>query len=273
MTGWAFGLRFAYDPWLDLRLPPASGGPDAEIALGPPVSNVPGWQWSRDVVTCFEPGTVSMEIRGGRRITVSPDPAGDPDWIRELVLGPGLAILLHQRGFLVLHGSAVRVGDGALVILGDAGWGKSTFAAALDRAGCPLVADDLLPVRGTALHPGLPRAKLLPDAIGALGLAGADLTRLDDKQGWTRPGVAAPLPIARIVVLDPEDSPTVRLEPTAGAAAIVELARHTFLVRRLAPEERSINLAQCAALASVPMAVLRGPRRLDSLPARVAAVR
>lgn len=52
---------------------------------------------------------------------------------------------LHGR--LVLHASANRFGDSVIAFNGPSGVGKSTIAALLDRAGHPIVSDDLLPVR------------------------------------------------------------------------------------------------------------------------------
>ncbi len=52
--------------------------------------------------------------------------------------GPGHGLLLHLRGMLVLHASAIGVGDQAVVFMGDKGAGKSTTAAAMIAAGHPL---------------------------------------------------------------------------------------------------------------------------------------
>lgn len=46
----------------------------------------------------------------------------------------------------VMHGSAVSNGDGALLIMGDSGRGKSTLAQGLVAAGCGYVSDDHLPL-------------------------------------------------------------------------------------------------------------------------------
>ena len=55
-------------------------------------------------------------------------------------------MLLQQRGYLVLHASAVAAGGTAVAFLGHAGWGKSTTAAALYAQGYGLVTDDVLAV-------------------------------------------------------------------------------------------------------------------------------
>jgi hypothetical protein len=53
-----------------------------------------------------------------------------------------LPLVLPAWGVEPFHGSAVMTTRGALVVLGPSGAGKSSIAAALERRGCPLVADD-----------------------------------------------------------------------------------------------------------------------------------
>ena len=86
-------------------------------------------------------------VRGGREIVIDPAPGVEERLLRLSLLGPAFALLLHQRGFLVMHASVVARGDRAVAILGKNGWGKSTIAGALYAKGYDLVADDVAAVQ------------------------------------------------------------------------------------------------------------------------------
>ena len=77
----------------------------------------------------------TLLIRGGSEIVVERAPNVEESRLRLLLLGAAMGVLLHQRGLLVLHASAVEVCDGAAIFLGGRGWGKSTVAAALHARG------------------------------------------------------------------------------------------------------------------------------------------
>ena len=57
--------------------------------------------------------------------------------------GPVLGFALRAWGRLALHASCVRIGDGAVLLAGPPGAGKSTTAAALAMRGLAVVSDDL----------------------------------------------------------------------------------------------------------------------------------
>src|SRR5215218_6629728 len=115
----------------------------------------------------------SFLVLGGRTIVVDPSPAADERILRLFVLGPVLAMLLCQRGYLLLHASAVAVADEAVLFLGSAGWGKSTMAAALHARGYRLATDDVAVLqvgeRCPMLLPSFPQLRLWPEALASLG--------------------------------------------------------------------------------------------------------
>ncbi len=150
-------------------------------------------------------------VRAGREIVVDPAPEVSSAQLRLSLAGPGFGALLHQRGVLPLHASAVQVGDGCVGFLGESGAGKSTLGAALHRRGYPLVADDVLPVaapRGgdATVHPGFPRLKLRADSLALLDVAEETLTASAGSAGgkYELPALAhaaAPLPLRRLYLL------------------------------------------------------------------------
>src|SRR4029077_3802443 len=87
-------------------------------------------------------------------------------------LGPVMGFLLRQKHVTCLHGSGVELHEHAVLFSGDAGYGKSTTAAALALRGVPVLSEDILPLelikgRFWAI-PGYPRVCLWPDAVGKL---------------------------------------------------------------------------------------------------------
>jgi energy-coupling factor transporter ATP-binding protein EcfA2 len=140
----------------------------------------------------------------------------------------------------------VKIGQKAVVIAGHSGRGKSTLAAALARAGHPLLADDITVIRfdaaGTAFAvPGSPHVRLNPDSIAANALDVAQLGpgRLgDDKKIWYRdPHEFDPVPVAALIRLDlaaPGEGPGItRVNGPGAVLPLQDLVYRFALARRL----------------------------------------
>lgn len=221
------------------------------------------------------PGAGTFLVRHGREIAVTPSPRVRPEVLRLFLLGPVLAVALHQRGRFVLHASAVVIGGVASAFLGGPRWGKSTTAAALHARGHPLVADDVLAIDDShdppAALPGIPQLKLWPDASAAVGADPATLPRvhprLEKRVCPTSPSdMATPIPMRRLYVLAPSPEPEPRIEPLAPQAALIELMRHSYAARALHREQPARHFTRCAALASrLPVRRLVAPRSLGHL--------
>jgi hypothetical protein len=159
------------------------------------------------------------------------------------LLGPVLGFVLRLRGRTCLHASAVAVGGRALALVGPVGAGKSTTAAALAGRGCPVLADDVLPLelRGDAVlaHPAYPRLRLWPES--ARLLYGAEdalppLTPTWDKRYLdltARDGAFCrqALPLGAVYLLGERGTgpgaPAVRALP--GRAGLLALVQHTYV--------------------------------------------
>ena len=88
------------------------------------------------------------------------------------LLGPALGFLLRLRGVTCLHASAVAIDGKAVAIVGDAGMGKSSTAAAFAQLGCAVLTDDVAPLNDHGarfeIAPAYPRIRLWPDSVMAL---------------------------------------------------------------------------------------------------------
>ncbi|MBZ5608971.1 MAG: hypothetical protein LAP38_11980 [Acidobacteriia bacterium] len=230
------------------------------------------WTTPSDIYFRFENFGV-IQISGGTEIVV--DAAGVDDGIAGLfVQGPAMGALLHQRGLLVLHASAVIANGGAVAFLGHSGRGKSTMAAALVKLGYCAFSDDLVPVslsigRPIAL-PGYPFLKLGQDAGTTLGYEidqSAAVAPDDNRRHVAVEGADpdVPLPLARIYILEEGDRPEIELLKPQEAA--VELIRYSYASPCLGGSGMSaFHLQSCAALVDcLPIRRLRRPRRLDLL--------
>lgn len=127
-------------------------------------------------------GVAQYLVENGDTITIDRSEGGSDEEIRLFLLGSAFGALIHQRGILPLHGSAVVVDGKALLFCGISGAGKSTLAAGFVSHGYKLLADDVcvitLDAEGKPIaHPGYPQMKLWTDSLESLGHTVAKLRK------------------------------------------------------------------------------------------------
>jgi hypothetical protein len=166
-----------------------------------PPSDVPNWEISISTAEPIEPGELqgvkefepgwalrlhrlragwrleygasgSYEVLGkGRRMVWHPGSDRREEVARAVILGPLMALALHESGTLCLHGSAVAVGQRGVGFLAPKGYGKSTLAAVLAAAGGRLMSDDLVAVTPSAdphILPGVHSVRMWNDVAELL---------------------------------------------------------------------------------------------------------
>jgi len=88
------------------------------------------------------------------------------------LLGPVMGFVMLLRGIVCLHASAIAVGDKAIALLGPAGSGKSTTAAAFSDRGYNVLAEDVVTLDDCGdrflVRPGYPCIRLWPASVKAL---------------------------------------------------------------------------------------------------------
>ncbi|NOZ05055.1 MAG: hypothetical protein GXP41_01705 [Chloroflexi bacterium] len=192
-----------------------------------------------DAIRFRFPGVGRYLAREGREVVIDRDPDAGDDEVRLFLLGTVVALLLHQRGILPVHASAIRTERGAVLFVGHSGFGKSTLLTAFMDRGYPMLADDMagIVLNGT----GVPQ--VLPAGYRQIKLWADSAERLErDTEGWRRVRpqhdkfampVAEqitdwPAPLHAIYALRPYNGPDLYLEPLEDARKFNVLLDYTF---------------------------------------------
>jgi len=219
-----------------------------------------------------------VRISKGEMVTV--EPVADLEGSDELnlipfILGPVMALLLHQRGFLVLHGSAVNVTRGkdslggrdlaelasAVAFLGHRGNGKSTTAIHLYVEGYPLVADDILAIKFTGdgnpvVYPGYPHVRLSDEAYHQVKSHTDILTPIRTLAGKVFCDASCefspePVHLERIYVIErilKEEGGSTGISVLKSQENLIDLIRHSVANRIFQHTTQKENLLNCAQL-------------------------
>jgi hypothetical protein len=249
--------------------------PDVVIVAGAVPDELPGvlrrgvrFQAATQALRLQVDGVASYLIEQGKRITVARAPDVEDDDVRVFLLGSAFGALLHQRGDLVLHGSAIEWQGEAVAFLGRSGVGKSTLATAFRRRGYAVLTDDVCVVRPDArgrmcAYPGFPQAKLWLDSLQQLEFASEGLRRIRGKLEKRAVPLAdqfrdQPLPLKKLYALGTHNKDELKIAAVSGPAKFSVLKNHTFRFGFLAAIEakathfqHALKLAQQAPLSSV----------------------
>ena len=161
-------------PWLDGALGAAQVwySKPCQDEQGVPVLRVLAFARGAYFRLIYSDGTQFVVDRLGTQVWATWPGSSTLEDTATYLLGPVLGFVLRLRGVTCLHASAVAIGDRAIAILGPAGAGKSTTAAAFARAGRKVLTDDIMALddRGDAflVQPGYPRVRLWPASVNAL---------------------------------------------------------------------------------------------------------
>jgi hypothetical protein len=277
----AFGLNIVSDLALP-ELPPALV-PHSSTDLRIELTNQVATGLPSEAESNFHPGpnggfvmriadVADFWVGEGSLIRMAVMPDADLGLARLYLLGSAMGMALHQRGWLVMHASAVLRGGEASLFAGDSGAGKSTLAAAFGRAGFGVIADDVLVVNvdpngRPAVWPGARSFKLWGDTLDALGLERVHSSRIASRTDKyfvinERPITDALYPLAEIVVLEASaEGASASLDTLPRLEAIRAISSNTYRPEYIGLlDRRAEHFRQCAELAAaIPVRRFRRP--------------
>jgi hypothetical protein len=230
-------------------------------ALDAPETSGLTWAIAGDRFLFRIPDVARFLLTEGRDIAFETENATEAGDVAIFLAGTVFGILLHQRRQIVLHASAVRVGDKAVLFCGPSGAGKSTLAAALVKHGYPLMTDDfcVVAMEGKPIVQSDGRQlKLWTQAIDKLGMEAqrGEAVRNRLEKFYVEPGEAfeAPLPLGAIYALRETRPPLVAgiERPNVVDAALI-LRRNAYrplMVQRMGQKNDYFHAAVAIANAA-----------------------
>lgn len=242
----AFGLTIrSCLPLPELLAAPDCSEPDVEITFAQVPPELPGaiargvrFQVTADRLLLQVDGVARYLVSNGREILIDRDPAAEDDDIRVFLLASVFGALMHQRGDLVLHGSAIEWDGQCVVFVGVSGVGKSTLASALRKKGHAMLTDDLCVVRpGTGgkmfAHPGFPQTKLWMDSLKQLEISADGLRRIRSKLEKRAVSLGEqfatqPLAVKKLYVLRTHNREEFKLTSLQGPEKFAALKNNTY---------------------------------------------
>ncbi|WP_136601135.1 phosphoenolpyruvate carboxykinase (ATP) [Salinigranum halophilum] len=221
----------------------------------------------------------SFLIEDGSRIVfdpVAPDVV-HTKFFRRVIENQALGILLHQRGLLVLHASAIAIDGTAAVFIGPRGAGKSTTAAAFYEQGFPVIADDVVAIRVSStpptIVPGVSELRLMPDAAEMMEFGSTQLRNQESRKTHhqTQP-LTEPVQLGRCYVL--EQGEPLRIEDLPGTTPFFTILENSYAVALLSETETTSKHFRLTStfLENVAVKKIHRPQRHDLLPSLVEMV-
>ena len=197
------------------------------------------------------------------------------------LLGPVMGFVLLLRGMVCLHASSVVVGGNAIALIGPAGAGKSTTAAAFAARGFSILAEDVVTLddRGDSffVRPAYPCIRLWPASAATLfGSRSAlplltpnwDKRYLDLTQQSGR-FETEPRPLAAIFLLNErrDDPRAPFVEYVERAEALMSLIANTYATKLMDKQMRAREFELLSRLlAKVPLRRITPHANPDRIP-------
>ena len=216
----------------------------------------------------YSDGTQFVVDGAAKQVWGTYQPPLTADDMATYFLGPVMGFVLRRRDITCLHASAVDIRGRAVCFCGDAGYGKSTAAAALALRRHPVLAEDIVALEESGGEfravPGYPRVCLWPESVSMLfGRADAlpQITPAWEKHYLELDGTRAKfsqakLPLGVVYLLAPRSSEenTPRVERLSPREAFLGLVQNTYMNWVLGRDQRANEFETlCRLVQQIPV--------------------
>lgn len=238
----AFGLTFDSDIELHPLLTSDEENADVKIELSQvskagldnPITVKPYCQIASNELWLQIPDIARFYVTNGNKVVVQPEANADMQSVRLFLLGSCIGAIMYQRDRLVIHGNAIRFGDGCVIFAGASGNGKSTLAAAFYKRGYEILADDLSVIdEFCQVQPSYPQIKLWHDTAKKLDIDVSQLNRIRlqvDKYAYPIKDdfCDIPLPVKAIYILNTHNNDEFIFDPIKGLDKFNPLKNNSY---------------------------------------------
>lgn len=183
-------------------------------------------------------GIANYYVYDGQNIVIQPGSGGSEDDIRVFLLGSAFGALLHQRKIFILHASAIKYGNEAVLFIGESGAGKSSTANAFRLRGHAILTDDVCPIAFDENHravavPSYPQTRMWEDTLQHLNVEYEHLRRVRLKINKRVLALNdlfcdSPLPIRAIYILNTHLEDRCIISSLKGPEKFQALANYTY---------------------------------------------